>query len=59
VRQKLSDNGLVAEFVAPRLWEHPMTIDGAYTANDPQARAYAIERSKKAAETSLGSLIRT
>ncbi|GAB4537963.1 MAG: xylose isomerase [Anaerolineae bacterium] len=50
MRQKLSDNGLVAEFVAPRLWEHPMTIDGAYTANAPEARAYAIDRSKKAAD---------
>jgi xylose isomerase len=50
MRQKLSDNGLVAEFVAPRLWEHPMTIDGAFTSNDPQARAYAIERSKKAVD---------
>lgn len=50
MRQKLDDNGLVAEFVAPRLWEHSMTIDGAFTANDPQARAYAIERSKKAVD---------
>ncbi len=50
MRQKLSDNGLVAEFVAPRLWEHPMTIDGAFTSNDPQARAYAVERSKKAVD---------
>jgi xylose isomerase len=25
-----------------------MTIDGAYTSNDPKARAYAIDRSKKA-----------
>jgi len=50
VRQKLDDNGLVAEFVAPRLWEHPMTIDGAFTSNDPKARAYAIERSKKAVD---------
>ncbi|HAY85843.1 MAG TPA: xylose isomerase [Chloroflexi bacterium] len=48
--KKLQDLGLVAEFVAPRLWEHPMTIDGAFTANDPKARAYAIERSKKAAD---------
>lgn len=48
VRQTLADQGLVAEFVAPRLWEHPLTIDGAYTANDPKARQYAIERSKKA-----------
>ena len=27
--------------------EHPLTVDGAYTANDPQARAYAHERSRK------------
>jgi len=50
VRKKLDGNGLAAEFVAPRLWEHPMTIDGAYTANDPKARAYAIDRSKKAVD---------
>lgn len=50
VRQKLDDQGLIAEFVAPRLWEHPMTIDGAYTSNDAKARAYAIERSKRAAD---------
>lgn len=50
VKQQIADLGLVAEFVAPRLWEHPMTIDGAYTSNDPQARAYAVERSKKAVD---------
>jgi xylose isomerase len=50
VRRKLSDNGLVAEFVAPRLWEHPKTIDGAYTSNDPADRAYALERSKRAVD---------
>jgi xylose isomerase len=50
LRQTLIDHGLSAEFVAPRLWEHPNTIDGAYTSNDPQARAYAVERSKKAAD---------
>jgi xylose isomerase len=50
VRRKLDDHELVAEFVAPRLWEHPKTIDGAYTSNDPQARAYALERSKKTAD---------
>lgn len=50
MKTKLDDHGLVAEFVAPRLWEHPMTIDGAYTANDPKCRQYAIDRSKKAAD---------
>jgi xylose isomerase len=50
IRRTLEDHGLTAEFVAPRLWEHPLTIDGAYTANDPAARAYARERSRKAAD---------
>lgn len=47
---KLEDHGLVAEFVAPRLWEHPKTIDGAFTSNDPKERQYAIDRAKKAAD---------
>lgn len=47
LRKKLADRGLVAEFVAPRLWEHPMTVDGGFTANDPAAREYARERSLK------------
>jgi xylose isomerase len=52
VHQKLVDLGLVAEFVAPRLWEYPMTIDGAFTSNDPKARTYALERAKKAIDIS-------
>ena len=50
IRAKLTEHGLVAEFVAPRLWESPLTVDGAYTANDPKMRQYAIDRSKKAAD---------
>lgn len=50
MRRKLADNGLSAEFVAPRLWEHPLTIDGAFTANDTKARAYALDRSRRAAD---------
>ena len=50
MRKKLEDHGLVAEFAAPRLWEHPNTLDGAFTSNDPRARQYALERSKKAAD---------
>jgi xylose isomerase len=48
MRKLLDGEGLVPEFVAPRLWEHPRTIDGGYTANDPKAREYALERSRKA-----------
>ena len=47
LKKKLDDAGLLAEIVAPRLWFSPMTIDGAYTSNDPKARKYAIERSYK------------
>jgi xylose isomerase len=46
VSRMIGDEGLVPEFVAPRLWEHPSTIDGAFTANDPANRRRAIERSK-------------
>jgi len=45
VRKQLEREGLTAEFVAPRLWEDPRTIDGGYTSNDPKCRKYAIERS--------------
>jgi xylose isomerase len=45
LKKKLDDGGIVAEIVAPRLWFSPMTIDGAYTSNDPKCRKYAIERS--------------
>jgi xylose isomerase len=47
VRKMLADRGLVAEFVAPRLWEDPRTADGAYTANSPSVRRYARERSRR------------
>ncbi|MFW6161152.1 MAG: TIM barrel protein [Planctomycetota bacterium] len=48
VRKQLDDAGLVAEFVAPRLWETPRGIDGAYTSNSADDRGYALERSKRA-----------
>jgi len=57
VKEMLDDQGLVAEFVAPRLWEHPNTIDGAITANDPEMRRYALDRSKRAID--LANLVGT
>lgn len=47
MRKMLDGEGLVAEFVAPRLWEDARTIDGAYTSNDPASRKYAKERSRR------------
>jgi xylose isomerase len=47
VKEMLDDEGLVAEFVAPRIWEDARTIDGSYTSNDSACRAYAKERSRR------------
>ncbi len=46
----LKSSGLAAEFVAPRLWESPRTVDGAFTSNNPADRTYARERCRKAVE---------
>src|ERR1043165_1262671 len=48
VKKMLDGEGLFCEFIAPRLWEHPSTIDGGYTSNSASERKYAIERSKRA-----------
>jgi xylose isomerase len=50
VRRAVEDAGMVVEMVAPRLWFHPLTVDGAYTSNDPAARRYALERSLQAVD---------
>jgi len=47
VKTQLDGEGLTAEVVAPRLWESPQTIDGAYTSNSAKERQYALERSKR------------
>ncbi len=47
VKDMLDGEGLVAEFVAPRIWEDARTIDGAYTSNDPACRQYAKDRSRR------------
>jgi len=46
MRRMLEDHGLVAEFVAPRLWESPRTIDGGFTSNNPAERRYALQRGR-------------
>jgi xylose isomerase len=47
MKQLLAGEGLVPEFVAPRLWFAQQTIDGAYTANSAKDRAYAWARTQK------------
>ncbi|MBO7678634.1 MAG: TIM barrel protein [Thermoguttaceae bacterium] len=47
LKKTLDDHGLVAEFVAPRLWMDPRTIDGGFTSNCPECREFAINRVKR------------
>ena len=50
VKKILDSEGLETEFIAPRLWEAPRTIDGGWTSNSAADRQYAIERSKRAVD---------
>jgi xylose isomerase len=54
VKKRLDDLGIACEFVAPRLWEDARGRDGGITANDPAVRAWALERSKWAADIADG-----
>ena len=50
VKSMLEGEGLAAEFIAPRLWEDPRTVDGAYTANSAADRKYALDRTRRAVD---------
>ncbi|HEY2154835.1 MAG TPA: TIM barrel protein [Isosphaeraceae bacterium] len=50
VKKILDGEGLFVEFIAPRLWEDPHTIDGAFTSNRPADRQYALDRARRAAD---------
>src|ERR1700756_5463500 len=50
VKKMLDGEGLFCEFIAPRLWEHPSTIDGAYTSNSAAERRSAVDRSRRAVD---------
>ena len=47
VSAMLKNQGLEPEFVAPRLWFAPQTVDGAYTSNSAADRQYAWDRTAK------------
>ncbi|GIW86306.1 MAG: hypothetical protein KatS3mg108_0630 [Isosphaeraceae bacterium] len=47
VKKILDGEGLFVEIIAPRLWEDPRTVDGAFTANSPAHRRYALDRAKR------------
>lgn len=44
VKAILDNNGMAAEFVAPRLWEDSRTIDGGFTSNSKEDRDFAMWR---------------
>jgi xylose isomerase len=46
-KRMLDNEGLFCEFVAPRLWMHPKTIDGGFTSNSSADRRYALDRCKR------------
>ncbi len=48
VGSMLTERSLVAEFVAPRLWIHPQTIDGGFTSNCAADRNHAFDRCSRA-----------
>lgn len=50
MKKVLNRHGLVAEFVAPRLWFATQTIDGGFTSNSATDRQYAIDRTLKAVD---------
>lgn len=45
VKSILNRYGMAAEFVAPRLWMDPRTIDGGYMSSSAEDREYAMWRS--------------
>lgn len=44
VKKVLDKYNLATEFVAPRLWMDPKTIDGGYTSNNAEDREFALWR---------------
>ena len=47
VKSMLGKQGLVAEFVAPRLWMDPRTIDGGFTSNSKEDYEFAMWRAHR------------
>ncbi len=47
-RKALADTGLVVPMATTNLFYDPIFKDGAFTANDPKVRAYAIQKTLKA-----------
>src|SRR3954469_12301759 len=46
-KKMLDSEGLFCEIIAPRLGEHPQTVDGGFPSNSAADRRCALERSKR------------
>jgi len=61
VKRMLDNQGLTPEFVAPRLWFDPRTVDGGYTSNSAKDRRYALDRTLRtidvAREIGCGAIV--
>ncbi|MGC9397623.1 MAG: xylose isomerase [Anaerolineae bacterium] len=47
-RKALDDTGLKVPMATTNLFAHPIFKDGAFTANDPQVRAFALQKTMRA-----------
>lgn len=47
-RRACKDNGLVVPMATVSLFFHPVFRDGAFTANDPEVRAFALQKTMRA-----------
>src|SRR3954470_512684 len=47
-KKACADNGIVVPMATVSLFYHPVFRDGAFTANDPSVRAYAIQKTMRA-----------
>lgn len=47
-KKALADTGLVVPMATTNLFHHPIFKDGAFTSNDPQVRAFALQKTMQA-----------
>jgi len=47
-KKACKDNGIVVPMATVSLFYHPVFRDGAFTANDPEVRAYALQKTMRA-----------
>ncbi len=52
-KRALDDNGLVVPMATTNLFSDPAFKDGAFTANDPRVRAYALQKTMRAIDLGI------